>query len=182
MYQSLAERTGVRLGPAVGTAPTVQEQPVTRIVRDDRRNAPAPRRSLVRTAIALLVQQPGLVHAMEPPYVFGILRQPGIPLLMELIELVRTRPDVATGGILTHFEGRDEQAALNKLSLMDFPAAPEQWRAEFLDALEQLNRQTMQQRVDELRARQAEGAISEVEMRELWDAMSTLKRQPRGSR
>jgi len=182
MYQSLADRTGVRIGPAVGNAPAVQEAPVARTIRDDRRNAPAPRRSLVRTAIGLLVQQPGLVHAMEPPYVFGILRIDGIDLLTDLIDLVRSRPDISTGAILEHFADHKYRIALEKLSMMEFPAAPEAWKAEFLDALEQLNRQTMQQRIDELRAKQAEGAISDAEMRELWEAMSTLKRQPRGSR
>jgi DNA primase len=108
---------------------------------------------------------------MQPPYTFGVLRQPGIPLLMELIELVRARPDIATGGILQHFEGREELPALEKLSLMEFPAAPESWKAEFLDALEQLNRQTLQQRIDELLARQAEGPLTEAEKTELREGL-----------
>jgi DNA primase len=169
MYQSLADRTGVRIGAAAANAPMV-EAPPRRIERAPRAGA-APRRSLVRTAIALLVQQPGLVHAMQPPYTFGVLRQPGIPLLMELIELVRARPDIATGGILQHFDGREELPALEKLSLMEFPAAPESWKAEFLDALEQLNRQTLQQRIDELLARQAEGPLTEAEKTELREGL-----------
>jgi hypothetical protein len=40
----------------------------------------------------------------------------------------------------------------------------------------------MQQRVDELRAKQAAASITDAEMKELWEAMSQLKRQPRGSR
>lgn len=136
-----------------------------------------PKRSLVRTAIALLVQQPALVHAMQPPYLFGVLRQPGIPLLMELIALVRARPDIATGGILEHFAGREEQAALEKLSLMEFPAAPEAWKAEFLDALEQLNRQTVQQRIDELLEKQGAGPLSEAEKNELREALAAKQRR-----
>jgi DNA primase len=136
-----------------------------------------PKRSLVRSAIALLVQQPALVHAMQPPYLFGVLRQPGIPLLMELINLVRTRPDIATGGILEHFAGREELAALEKLTMMEFPAAPTAWKAEFLDALEQLNRQTVQQRIEELLEKQGAGPLTEAEKTELREALATKSRR-----
>ena len=55
-----------------------------------------PRRSLVRSAITLLLKQPPLVDAMQPPYLFSALRQPGISLLMELIAICRARPVWAT--------------------------------------------------------------------------------------
>jgi DNA primase len=126
----------------------------------------------VRTAIALLLQQPGLVQHMTPPYRFAELRQPGIALLMELIALVRARPDITTGGLLEHFAEREEGASLHKLALMEFPAAVEQWRAEFLDALAQLDRQTLQQRIDELLARQEQGALTDAEKVELRESLS----------
>ena len=176
MYASLAERTGVRIGPAAAGAPPPPEPPPMARASKPRPGA-GPKRSLVRSAIALLVQQPALVHAMQPPYLFGVLRQPGIPLLMELIALVRARPDIATGGILEHFTGREEQAALEKLSLMEFPAAPEAWKAEFLDALEQLNRQTVQQRIEELLEKQGAGPLTEAEKNELREALATKNRR-----
>jgi len=176
MYASLAERTGVRIGPAAAGAPPPPEPPPMARASKPRPGA-GPKRSLVRSAIALLVQQPALVHAMQPPYLFGVLRQPGIPLLMELIALVRARPDIGTGGILEHFAGREEQAALEKLSLMEFPAAPAAWKAEFLDALEQLNRQTVQQRIEELLEKQGAGPLTEAEKNELREALATKNRR-----
>jgi DNA primase len=140
------------------------------------RSGPTPKRSLVRSAIALLIQQPALVQAMEPPYLFSALRQPGIPLLMELIALCQQRPDIKTSSLLEHFAERDEHAALQKLALLDFPAAPEHWKVEFLDALEQLNRQTVQQRIDELLAKQAEFGLSEIEKTELRECLVRAKR------
>src|SRR6185369_16699611 len=56
-------------------------------------------RSLVRSAVALLVQAPQLASAIEPPWTFSELRQPGIPLLVELIALCRDRPDITTGSL-----------------------------------------------------------------------------------
>jgi len=176
MYGALAERTGVRIGPAAaGAPPPSQPPPMARAPKP--RPGAGPKRSLVRTAIALLVQQPALVHAIQPPYLFGVLRQPGVPLLMELIALARARPDIATGGILEHFAGREEQAALEKLSLMEFPAAPESWKAEFLDAMEHLNRHTVQQRIEELLEKQSAGPLTANEKDELREALSAKARR-----
>ncbi|WP_290890198.1 DNA primase [Arenimonas sp.] len=159
MQQRLTELTGV--GQRAATAPAPQATPSMR----GRGGAPAPKISLVRAAIALLVQQPALAEAIEPPYRFGILRQPGIPLLMELIELARARPGISTGGVLEHFAEREEGAALQKLAMQSFPGEVATLRQEFLDALAQLDRQTRQQRLDELQAR-----INEVGMSGLGDA------------
>nr|MBP6597513.1 DNA primase [Arenimonas sp.] len=160
MQQRLTEITGVgqRAAPTATAAATPS-------MRGGRSGAPAPKVSLVRAAISLLLQQPDLAQSIEPPYLFGILRQPGIALLMELIELARERPGIGTGAILEHFAERDEGAALQKLAMQVFPGEPAAWRAEFLDALAQLDRQTRQQRIDELQAR-----INEVGMSGLGDA------------
>jgi DNA primase len=122
-------------------------------------------RTLVRTVVALLVQNPAFAGAIEPPHLFSSLRQPGIPLLMELIALCRERPEISTAGILEHFAERDELKALQKLAVMEFPGGEEQWRAEFLDALGQLDRQTRQQRLDELQGKVAE--LNDAEKQEL---------------
>src|SRR5215470_14305724 len=110
-----------------------------------------PERTLVRSAVALLVQNPGFAAAIEPPHLFSTLRQPGIALLVELIALCRERPEISTAGMLEHFAERDELRALQKLAVMEFPGGEDEWRAEFLDALAKLDRQTQQQRLDDLR-------------------------------
>jgi len=169
----LAELTGIRPGNA--TAPALRA--AAPIARRPPAGSPAPRRSLVRTAIAMLVQQPRLVEAMEPPYLFAALRQPGVPLLMELIELARTRPQIQTGAVLEYFEGREERAALDKLATLDLGIPPERWSVEFTDCLRQLDRQTRQQRLDELNARATESGFSglseaeKAEWRELQQAL-----------
>jgi len=134
---------------------------------------PAPRqhqrpqeRTLVRSAVALLVQNPGLAAAIEPPYLCSTLRQPGIPLLMELIALCRDRTEISTAGILEQYAERDELKALQKLAVMEFPGGDDAWKAEFFDALAQLDRQTRQQRRDELDAKIAEQGLSSLGSRE----------------
>jgi DNA primase len=132
------------------------------------RKPPRPQeRTLVRTAVALLVQNPDFAHAIEPPHLFSVLRQPGIALLGELIALCRSRAEISTAGVLEHFEGRDEVKSLQKLAVMEFPGSAEEWRGEFLDALGQLDRQTTQQRLDDLLGKAGLDDTEKQELRNL---------------
>ncbi len=154
MQQRLAELTGVQRAAA---APTPAPRPST-----PARGGTA-RRSLVRSAISLLLHRPELAAALEPPWTFGELRQPGVPLLIELITLCRARPGLNAATILMHFEDREEAGALEKLSLLDLPGGETQWQAEFLDACAQLERQTRDQRLTDLKAVQAQRPLTAEE-------------------
>ena len=173
MQQRLTELTGV--GARVQAAP---QAPATPSMRPSRGTA-APKRSLVRTAIALLLQQPSLVKAIEPPYLFGELHQPGISLLVELIDLIRERPDIGTGAILAHFAEREESAALNKLAMIDMLMAPENWTHEFVGALKSLDLETLRQRETELNQRQSlygMSSLSAAEKDELRNLQPNIRR------
>ena len=145
-----------------------------------RRPARPQERTLVRTAVALLVQNPGFAGAIEPPHLFSILRQPGIPLLVELIALCRERPEISTAGILEHFAEREELKALQKVAVMEVPIEEEAARTEFLGALTQLDRQTRQQRLDELDAKVKLGGLasfSAAEKMELLELQKVLRKR-----
>lgn len=130
-------------------------------------NARPAQRSLVRSAVTLLVQTPALAAELEPPWTFSELRQPGVALLIELIQLCRERPNLTTGSLLEHFATREEFASLNKLARVDLLVDSEQARSEFVGAVSQLNMQTSQQRLDDLIARQNSGELSAAERDEL---------------
>jgi DNA primase len=146
MFARLTELTGVDALRAV---------PDSAGLESHRTRSPAlpQKRSLVRTAIALLLQQPSLAQTLEPPYLFSALRQPGIALLMELIAFCRDRPDASAGVVLEHFAEREEAAALHKLVLQDLLIPADQFAHEFSGAIAALNRQTLKQREEELLAR-----------------------------
>ncbi|MDH5832698.1 DNA primase [Luteimonas kalidii] len=143
MQQRLTELTGVGARPAAAEA----SAPIRR--RGSQPLAP-PRRSLVRSAIALLLQQPSLALDLPPPYRFVALRQPGIELLTELIALVSIRPEITTGALLEHFEGREDGAALQKLASQSLPGDEGVWRTSLLNAVKQLDLQVVEQRQAEL--------------------------------
>src|SRR5690606_24082244 len=171
MKQRLTELTG--RGARASTAGT--HVPAQR-AHAGGRGTPAPKRSLVRSAIGLLLQHPPLALALEPPYTFAMLRQPGVDLLAELVALVRERPDIRTGAILEIFAEREEGAALQKLAMQSLPGEEATWRAEFVDAMAQLEKQTLQQRIDELQAKQREGGLDTRDKEEMRALLANLAR------
>jgi DNA primase len=180
MRQRASELTGVGVGaPPPTSNADGAARPASPAPARSSRFAPAPKRTMVRTAIALLLQQPALVLEIQPPTLFGALRQPGIPLLLELIDIVRARPDIVTGALLEHFAGREEYEALSKLALQDVLSQPENWRDEFLGALKALDMDTLKQRYVELNARVTEGgtsALSAEEKAELLSIQPSIRR------
>jgi DNA primase len=123
-----------------------------------------PKQSLVRTAVAFLLHNPALASEIDPPHVFAELRQPGVPLLLEVLELARSRSSIGTEALLQEFAEREEYSALMKLAVQSFPGDVSTMSAEFRDTLLQLDRQTRKQRIADL---QAKGALSQDEKSEL---------------
>ncbi|MNN35527.1 DNA primase [compost metagenome] len=170
MKQELARLTGI--GSRSSAAPAATRAP-------SRANAaPVAKRSLVRAAIAILLQQPSLAMTLESHHAIGGLRLPGIELLLELLELVQQRPDISTGALLEHFNEREEQAALHKLAAMDLPGDEASLGQELQDAINQLEKQLLQQRLDELQAKQRQQGLDDTdkyELRELLKARAGMR-------
>ena len=158
MQQRLTELTGVG---ARASAPQVHVP----MQRARGGSATAQKPSLVRSAIQHLLHRPAIALELPPPDRYADARQPGIELLHELVLLVRERPEIGTGGLLEHFAGRDESAALQKLAAQELPGEEPALRAEFLGAIAQLEKQVLQQRIDELQQRLSE--LDEAEKYEL---------------
>ena len=169
MRQRLTELTGV------GARAATQAQPSSQRARAQ--TASTQKRSLVRSAIALLLQQPSLAMALESTDGFSALRQPGVALLAELVSLVHARPDITTGGVLEHFADREEIIALQKLASQHMPGEEALWQNEFADAMAQLKKQTLHQRIDELQAKQRETGLDDHDKAEL-RALLMTKLQP----
>lgn len=132
-----------------------------------RAKAPPPRRTVVRVAITLLVQYPELAEGLAPPWAFAGLRQQGVPLLIELLELIRARPGIRPGPLLDHFAGREEEAALRRLSVAEFLIHDKAARAEFEGALAQLARQSQAERREALLEIQRTRPLNDAEKDEL---------------
>ena len=169
MRQRLGEITGV----GVQQPAALPEKP--KVV--SRLPAQAQKRSLVRGAISVLLQQPALALALEPPYGFKDLRQPGVELLVELLSLVHSRPEITTGALLQHFAEREELNALQKLASQAVPGNDVIWRQELIDAAEQLEDQAIQQRLAELQSKMGAGPLDGADKYELMALMQAQRRR-----
>ncbi|KGI76672.1 DNA primase [Oleiagrimonas soli] len=149
MAQELTARTGANARFETEAPPRAERPLPSRSVR----------RTLVRSAIALLLAQPELAEELEPPHAFARLDKPGVSLLIELIELIRARPGIRTGVLLEHFAEREEAAALQKLAMAEVVGDTGMQRSEFLDALKQMERQADLQRIDALQTALAQGQL-----------------------
>ena len=171
MFEELERRSGAKALPAKAASVDAG--------KGERASMRPPQRSLVRAAITLLVQQPGLASVIEPPWQFASLRQRGVELLVELIELSRARPEITTGALLEHFADRSEIDALQSVAASQFPGGVEEARSEFIDAVRQLERQTRQQRIDDLQAQFGEGGLNENDKDELRGLLAARNQERR---
>jgi len=160
MAQELERRSGARTTFEAPAAQRAVQRPV------------AVQRSLVRSAIALLLAQPGLAERVARPYGFLRLDKPGVELLAELIDLARARPGVNPASLVEHYAERPEYPALQKLMAAAAVGEPEAQQVEFFEALTRMEQQAVAQRRDALVAKSREGALSDAEKAELRELLA----------
>lgn len=158
MGQELERRTGAR---AVLEPEPPQQQ------RNNSQRPANVQRSLVRSAITLLLAQPDLAAEVEPPYAFLRLDRPGVSLLAELLDVARSRPGIRPAVLVESFMERPEYGSLQKLMQADVIGEADMQRVEFLDALGQMQRQATMQRREYLINRSREGVLDDTEKAEL---------------
>jgi DNA primase len=161
MRAQLTQVTGV------GATPPPAPPPTRAPSRGTPARGPQQRPSLVRSAIVLLLHVPSLALEVPMPYTFAGLRLPGVELLTELLDIIQARPEITPGALLEHFGDREELPALQKLMMQELPGEEAAWRQELHDAVVQLEKQTLQQRLDELLAKQRAQGLDETDKYEL---------------
>jgi DNA primase len=165
MAQELEKRSGAR-AYAAPTSQRAIERPM------------AVQRSLVRSAISLLLAQPGVADQVEKPYRFLRLDKPGVELLAELIDLSRSRPGINSAMLVEHFAERPEYPSLQKLMATMSVGEPEAQREEFFDALARMDDQATTQRRDALTAKSREGSLDSAEKAELRELLAARGKPP----
>ncbi|RCS29284.1 DNA primase [Rhodanobacter denitrificans] len=167
MGQELEKRSGAR---ALLQADPAVHRAVQRPV--------AVQRSLVRSAISLLLAQPGMADQVEQPYRFLRLDKPGVELLAELLDIARARPGINSAMLVEHFAERAEYPSLQKLMATMAVGEPEAQRSEFFDALARMEDQAYTQRRDALTAKSRESRLDSAEKAELRELLAARARPP----
>ncbi len=128
MREALAERTGARRVVTQAAPPPV---PV-------RANRQVVQRTLIRSALALLLARPQLLFEVEVPERLATLDKPGADVLRQMVELIRKRPQITASDIMDAFVDTPAHGALIKLSLAELPGDETIWRDDLETALAQL--------------------------------------------
>jgi DNA primase len=114
-----------------------------------------PQPTLMRKAIALVLQHPGLVQNFPDRDAIGQLTQPGAELLQQLVEVLDRHPNLSTAQLLERFRDAEVYPHLGRLASWQDAAdeRPDEERdrqAEFNDVVRRLRREAVIRRIDEL--------------------------------
>jgi len=134
--------------------------------------------SLVRTALRCLLYQPALAGSVDDMQALSQIQQPGIGLLLDLLETLRSNPNLNTAALLERWRDTAEGKQLEKLATWQ-PSLddPDSLRHEFLGALARLAEQHRDSRTKTLLAKSNQGALSADEKAEL----QALLQRPRAA-
>lgn len=151
MRGELARRTGYR----GRSSPPAPEPKTMQPGRD--------RMSLMRHAIALLVQYPGLARQVDPSDL-GIPGEiKGIGLLRELIDFCRQKPHLSTAVLLERWRGRPEAPHLAKLAAKSLPGDEDSRERELIDIVTRIRKQLIEARFRAMQQIQAVRRLTEQE-------------------
>ncbi len=122
----------------------------------------------LRVAIALLIHNPALISALDN---IALLRQihtqPGIALLLALIDLIKQYPQITPGRILEHWRESPYEKHLQKLAAL-IPEIPESGYAEeFKGAIRALIKDSQETKIEHLLAKANIETLSQAEKVEL---------------
>ena len=123
--------------------------------------------SVVRHAIALVLNHPEAGHKADIEKIAGIGRK-GADLLQSLIETVQAEPNITTAGLLERFRHDEQGRHLGKLAATELPVDEDfDAAAELAECLESLAQAGRKERVDFLIEKQKVSGLSEDEKSEL---------------
>ena len=159
LAQTTAEQIAGRLEiPLPETATTAAPQ--TRPVRQSAGKSP------VRQALELLLYQPSLAAEIQQPDFLQQCDVAGVPLLVEVLDLLQQHPGLSTGAVLEHWREREESRFLSKLAHWNPPLDDLELVADLRGHLNEIQRQYIENRIDFLGAEQSQRQLSSAEKQE----------------
>jgi DNA primase len=140
---------------------------------------PAPHKEIKRTpmreVIALLLQNPSYAQLIPDLSSVSELSLPGLSLLMEVVDKCRSHPHMSTGQLLERWRGEKSEALLSRLASWDIPLDEDNQEDIFLDSLDKILAQCVEQQIENLQAKARSIGLSAEEKRELLALMLDLK-------
>ena len=107
----------------------------------------------------MLLAQPELAQSITVEATLRRFDLPGVPLLLELIELLQRNPHISTGALLERYRDTETGAILARLAQWRPVISEELFQAEFTDIFQQLNQRAAKHLFDKA----ARGELSHEE-------------------
>jgi len=152
------------------------DRPAERSFRPAARGAPVPasvRSSLVRQAIALLLQHPPSASVATVPDGLGEVELRGIPLLVELLEICRENPNMGTAALIERWRDRPEYPHLLNLAANELLISDDTAGTVLGDTLSQIaHREGPERRTEALLAKARAEGLEPAEKEELRELLS----------
>jgi DNA primase len=124
--------------------------------------------SVVRMAMALLLQHPKLAASTPDLHELRDPQLPGLSLFLEVLGVLKEAPGLTTAGVLEHFRGHEQEPVLMRLAAWQHPALePEGVEAEYQGVLEQLKRAANKDRTERLLRKEKIEGLNDDEKGEL---------------
>nr|VFK37167.1 MAG: DNA primase [Candidatus Kentron sp. SD]VFK39710.1 MAG: DNA primase [Candidatus Kentron sp. SD] len=122
--------------------------------------------SLMRKVILLLLHNPHLAIPTIDKARLCRLALPGIPLLVEILDVLEKYPNISTGGLVEHFRDKEFGRHIAKLVVDEPPLLVEGLEQELSDAFDKLWRLSDEQRYEYLIRKSTESPLTKEEKRE----------------
>jgi len=173
LIEELARQCGVKNShieaAMAGRAPPEQARQAPRHSPAGAAQAPRGKthRTTVRLVVALLLQRPALATlAGEPGRLMPLQEQPGMSLLIQLLEICQRDPNIHTSALLERFSGTEHESAVWKLAAWDHHVPASGTEEEFLDSIKKLETLLAQERLQYLQQRLEAGDMTAEERHE----------------
>ncbi len=168
MYAKLAGRLGIaveRLRPQMASATGVPSRPLAVKYKKTGGARTRPGYSTVKTAIALLLNDPQLAESVADAERFARLE--GTALLIDILRQIRQHGLTTGGSVVEMYREHEHGGSLCRLAA-EFPASADARvrRSEFVDAIKQIDKRILDKQIEELIADQrVSGASADKQAR-----------------
>jgi len=167
MLDRLAELSRMDVGklpvPSANAEPASSFRPAKRGFS----SAPQEPPSIVRRAIALMLQHPALAQKLSSENEIADLDLPGMSLFLELYGMLKNSPTMNTAAIIESFSDSEHKHHLSRLAVWDYPALAENVEMEFGVVINRLGDALSKQRTERLLQKQHAQGLNQTEKDEL---------------
>jgi DNA primase len=123
----------------------------------------------------MLLEEPDLARTVDNPERLLALNVSGVKFLVELLVFIQSNPNITTGMILEHWHNSPQGKHLYKILAWEHHVPESGYESEFRDSMRSLERQLLEQELNELLQRSSRGDLSGEEKQRMSELFALCK-------